>query len=251
MGGHGNTWFSNFDRHKGIMLPKKLNRHLAYLCGVIAGDGCLTYLRRLNKNGFTSVRYEMSIRMGKPRSLEVLEKCQRILRTFFNCDIPIQHIEYKPGKSALRQGFAKAETDKISLLGLFVYSKAVFLYLTRKLGLPYGRKARRVSVPDWVKKFKGRLVSFILGFFDADGCRSHVKWNTKYSPLYKTEKTYIYPSISIASMSESLIKDFSQFLRQNGIVNAAYKKKTGLWELMSHGNKNVANWDGLLKRWSV
>lgn len=228
--------FSNFDKHRGVRIPTRLNKKLAYLCGVLCGDGHLRYARRLRKEGYYSTTYSISIRMN---DLSVLEKCRNIYKDCFNLDVKIK--QYNSGSGR----FAKSKY----IPGIVFSSKAIFYYLTEKLEMKSGKKFTRIAIPQWVKKFKSRCASFVKGFYDADGYKStHTQRNyrkNKKNQLIKYE--YVYPLIGFSSKSKQILLDIVDFLKVNEITSDVYGQKTGIYKMRSVGNKNYSRWCALMR----
>lgn len=165
---------------KNINIPSKINNDLAYLCGVITGDGSINY--RENKK-------EYSIKcVGNPKDEK--EFYSKILRPkikiIFNCNVILKYHDSK------------------TTYGFTIYSKKLFEYLTNIIKLPYGKKYDKLSIPK-IFLCKNEFVNnFIKGLYDTDGCISFKKKHK--------EKPY-YPVITLSSKNKELIKSVSSFLK--------------------------------------
>jgi len=124
-----------------IKIPE-INDKVAYLAGVVAGDGNLNVCRR-KKGGY---HYRVNI-VGHKEDLEYLTT---LLNDLFN---------YKP--PVLR------DKRKANCYLINIYSAAIFFYFV-KLGFPAGKK-RDVSVPPRIAQNSTLFKHYILGLVDTDG----------------------------------------------------------------------------------
>lgn len=109
------------------------------------------------------------------------------------------------------------------------------------LGVPKGRKSKRVSIPSWVfqEKMENKL-SVVQGLFDAEG----------YVGIDKQrhgDKTYRYPYIGIDMTSKNIVNQIASILRENDIsvsINQrpprGWSKRTQ-WRIVVKGERRVSN----------
>lgn len=178
-----------------IETPKILTDDLAYLCGVLAGDGSISF--RESKG-----TYQLKC-VGNPKNEKLFYF--NILRPKFKRVFGfIPKIRYHDSKTTF---------------GFVVYSKILINYLIEFIGLPKGRKYDSLRIPEIFLNNRELLINFIRGVFDTDGC---ITFKRRY-------KDYpYYPVISIASRSELFVKDMTNVLKKIGLKVVEiynYKKK--------------------------
>lgn len=156
---------------------------LAYLSGVLAGDGSI-YTR--------PEKYDYIIKcVGNPKDEQ--EFYTEVVGPYFrNCFGFIPKIKLQ---------------DSGTTFGFVVYSKDIFQYLTKFVGLPNGKKYSNLRIPQLFAYNHEFMVNFIRGLFDTDGC-------VCFKKRYK-DKPY-YPVISLGSKSAVLIREVSCALKQLG-----------------------------------
>ena len=174
---------SRYDKKRGIILPQELTKDLAYLCGVLAGDGSI---------GFREKKYEYSIKcVGNPKDEKSF---------YFNIIGPkfkkifgfLPNIKYMDGGTTF---------------GFIVFSKSLVNYFTKIIKLPLGRKYDSLKIPKVFLDNEELLISFIRGVFDTDGCVSFKKRYCKYP---------YYPVICLSSRSNRFIKEIAKVLKRLG-----------------------------------
>ncbi|MBW2992338.1 hypothetical protein KY345_03935 [Candidatus Woesearchaeota archaeon] len=168
---------SSKDKIKEMVLPTELSEDLAYITGVLAGDGNI-FIRK-HKND-----YRVKC-VGNPKDEK--EFYQSILKPLFkkifNLDIDVKL------------------QDSGTTYGFYIYSKTLVKFFTNVLELPLGRKYNKLRIPDILKK--GKLVNhFIRGLADTDFCIR-----------FKRET---YPSIVGCSDSRHFMKEISEQLKKQG-----------------------------------
>ena len=168
------------DKRRGIITPKQISEDLAYLCGIIAGDGSIGYRRQKNE-------YCLKV-VGNPKDEKEFYH-QIIGPKFEKVFGMLPKMKYHDSKTTY---------------GFSVYSKTIYLYLVDYIKLPSGVKYATLKIPEIFLKSSNLTIAFIRGVFDTDGCICFKKRNKKYAN---------YPNISISSKSESFIKEISDFLR--------------------------------------
>ena len=100
---------------KKIKLPE-LNSKLAYFCGVLAGDGNIS---------FRDSRKEYVVRCrGNPKDEQNFyhKIISPLIKELFDIDVDLKKF------------------DKGSTYGFNIYSKQLFTFLTKTIGLPHGKK---------------------------------------------------------------------------------------------------------------
>lgn len=167
---------SRNDIKRGIKFPNELSPELAEEMGMHLGDGTLS-----KNNLYYSIRGD--IKEKEYYTSHVIPLYKRL----YNLDLrPLE-----------RQG----------LCGIEINSKGLFEFKNRVLGIPYGKKAHRITVPDCIKQSQSREVfrSFIRGVYDTDGC-------------YYMPKTKKYPRILLSIRSEVFLSEISEMLKQLGFL---------------------------------
>lgn len=164
-----------------IILPKKLSSDLAYLCGVLAGDGGLYFRKE---------KYEYFLKcVGNPADEKVFYK--KVIKPKF--------------KKIFKYSIKTRYLDQRTTFGFTIYSKKLIKYLSESIGLPIGWKYNKLKIPEIFKKKKVWLKNFVMGIFDTDGCICFKRRYRDYP---------YYPVISISSKSKMLIKDLSSVLKR-------------------------------------
>lgn len=166
---------------KGLVIPKIITPKLAYLCGIIAGDGSIC---RDHKD----FRYSLQI-VGNPKDEKELYHNVIVpyFKSVFNI-IPIAR--YFDGNTTY---------------GIKIFSKVLIMFLTREIGLPHGKKYSKLCIPKYFLNDKALLLAFVRGVFDTDGC---ITFKKKYKSFP------YYPVVSIASKSPEFIKEISNVLKK-------------------------------------
>jgi len=149
--------FSSKDKIKGLSLPEKVSRELAYLCGVFMGDGSI-YNRISKKEHVLKC-------VGNPKDEQAFYF--KIIGPYFR-----KVFGFLP---SLRY------YDSNTTFGFSVYSKALFDFLTKIIGLPSGKKYSLLKIPFIFKKDKLLVINVLRGLFDTDGCITFKK-NTRKHP---------------------------------------------------------------------
>jgi len=167
---------SKKDLEKGLKLPTKLTRDLAYIVGVLAGDGNIFV--RENKHD-----YRIKC-VGNPKDEKEFYKniLSPIFKKVFNINLDIRL------------------QDSGTTYGFYIYSKALVEYLTTIFELPKGKKYNKLKVPRIIRKNK-LVVHFIRGLADTDFCVTYKKKN---------------PAIIGASNSKKFMKEISIELKKMG-----------------------------------
>jgi hypothetical protein len=130
-------------------LPATWNADLAYLCGLLTGDGTLPNRVFRHPSGRIQKRYEIAFISEK------VDFIKEVYRPLFE-----NIFDLKPY-------ITKVTTNrKKPIFQCRIESKVVYLYLTEKLKLSSGKKARIAKVPPMPKEYE---VYFLAGLLDTDG----------------------------------------------------------------------------------
>lgn len=212
------------DVKKGVKLPTVISSNLAYICGILTGDGSI--YSREEKNDYIIKC------VGNPRDEQ--ELYTKIIAPLFKELFGfIPNICYQDSKTTY---------------GFVLYSKAIFTYLTEVIGMSRGKKYDTLCIPAIFKKEEYLLISFLRGLFDTDGCISFKK---KYKPVP------YYPVITLSSKSSRLIREVADILKEKQFkVVEIYDYKlfdkrikkgyTKISRLELNGKYNLLRWNELI-----
>ena len=171
---------SSKDVVKGLKLPKYISPDLAYIVGVLAGDGNI-FVRKDKKD------YRVKC-VGNPKD----EICfyKEILAPLFNKIFNIKlDLKYQ---------------DSNTTYGFYIYSKSLVQFFNKIFELPIGKKYDKLKIPALIKG-NNLTVDFIRGLADTDFCVTF-KGNRKF------------PSIVGSSKSKSFFKEISKELKKIGLT---------------------------------
>jgi len=201
-----------------VRIPEKIDQEVAYLCGMICGDGHLCIRPKKHE-------YSVYITGNLENEREFYED---ILRPMF---IKLFGIEPKVKIS-----------KRDNSVNLIIYSKSIVNFFSEKCGIPLGKKEHLVRIPDF---FRGTNLSrnFLQGFADAD-LGLCLKRRYREVPYY--------PVIGGSSKSKQIILDVSDVLRGLGITfslslddvvyDYRFGKETTRNMINIYGRKNVFLW---------
>ncbi|MFH1376760.1 MAG: LAGLIDADG family homing endonuclease [Candidatus Woesearchaeota archaeon] len=193
----------------------RITKKLAELCGIIVGDGCITYYK---KNG----DYKVEI-FGDYKELEYHSYIKTLFKEIFN-----------------KEPKTKLNKDGISLC---LHSKEVLDKLIG-LGIPIGKKKDVIRIPPKIMSNKGLTKCFIRGLADTD-----------FSVCFKKGGRIknSYPRITVEMHSKKLIKDIKLSLESLGITCYYYERTRntpfGIFQSYSldiNGNKKFEKWMRLI-----
>ncbi len=176
-------------------LPDTITDDLAYICGVLAGDGSI-WIRQS--------KYEYAIKcVGNPKDEKEFyhQIIHPLFLKVFNLNINVKFHDSK------------------TTYGFTIYSKALVTFFTKIIGLPCGKKYSSLKIPSLFKNNEDLLKSFIRGVADTDFCISFKK---------KYKSTGYYPVISGSSKSKLFIQEINEVLRKKGfktVLSLDYKRK--------------------------
>lgn len=177
---------------KQIKLPKNLDYNLAYLLGVIIGDG---HLADPNKSydKFTTYNSELRITDGYK---ETFISLSRIFEELFDYKPKIYSEKSKIGKEFYR---------------FVIRSKPLHRFLMKVCGIPTGKKFDKVDILSIIKNSPLEIQkAFITGFFDADGCIRLAQGK--------------YPEVSISQLNPRILYSIINVSKRIGIKwNGPYR----------------------------
>ncbi|MFH1589412.1 MAG: hypothetical protein ABIB43_02510 [archaeon] len=162
----------------------KITPELAYLSGVLMGDGSINVRKEKHD-------YEVSC-VGNPKDEKEFYQniVSPLIYKLFNKKVEPKH------------------HHKNTTYGVRFWSKEIVEFLTQKLEHPIGKKYNKIKIPTKIKRAK--LVSqFIRGVADTDFCISFKKRNKKIP---------YYPVISGVSKNKLFIEEIAIFLERKGIA---------------------------------
>ena len=182
---------SNKDKIKGIILPNRITSDLAYLCGILAGDGHINIREE---------KHDWLIKcVGNPKN-----------------EAEFYHIIVKPlFKRVFGLDLILKPQDSGETYGFCTWSRAIVTFLTEIVGLPYGNKYSKLKIPEIFVQHN-LIKDFIKGVADTDFYLG-LKRGSKIRP--------IYPVISGVSKSKNFIDEIATWLNQNGFHTNTYERK--------------------------
>lgn len=150
-----NTIAYSQNGQKKVILPKELTADLAYIIGFFQGDGHL--------------KKEKGERNFQEHSIYFYESDKEILNM-------INKLMYEQFGIYGNIYFQSNKTGKWNTLR--ICSKQIYLFFKNVLNLKTGKKVRGVNTPEIIKKSEiSAQLSFIRGFFDAEGSVGETKKN--------------------------------------------------------------------------
>lgn len=175
-----NLPLSGKDLRRGLRLPRFLSPELAYLSGILIGDGSICY-REDRKD------YVLSC-VGNPRDEQPLYRTVigPLFQRLFGF-VPSFKLHHRR-----------------TTFGFTLHSKTLFRYFTEVLGLCQGKKEQQLGIPSIFRQSPSLLIPLIRGIFDTDGC---ITFKRRYS-----EVPY-YPVIILSSKSKKLITETASILK--------------------------------------
>jgi|GEM_PF-353688 len=168
-----------------LKFPKLLSEELAEEIGLHIGDGTLSKTRNyFALRGYSRDEYEY-----------YTGHISKLYRSIYN---------FKP------KIFSRG-----SICGFEKCSKPIFMFKTKILGLPYGKKSHIVDIPKIIKESRNEkiIAACIRGILDSDGC------------IWFSENG-AYPRIDISSKSKSLIRSIGFYLEKMGFQPNLYYDDT-------------------------
>ena len=163
---------------KQIKLPKYLDHELAYLLGVIMGDG---HLANPNKSYDKLTTYNSEIRITDGHK-ETFIELSKIFEKLF---------DYKP------KIYSELSKTNKKFYRFVIKSKPMHRFLMSICKIPTGKKFNKIDILPIIKNSHLEIQkSFIIGFFDADGCIRLAQGK--------------YPEISICQLNPKILNSIIQ-----------------------------------------
>lgn len=130
--------------------------------------------------------------------------------------------------------------------GILIANQAVINRFIQE-GMPVGKKALNIGIPDGIKKNKKLYNHFLRGYFDTDGC---IHFQKSYgSVASKWQKQYRHrPVIEFSTVSATLCNDVQEMASQlnfnfrNKRPHKGKKDKNPAYRLRLEGKENVKRW---------
>jgi len=200
------------DLKRKINLPSVDTGELSEFFGILTGDG---YMGKYRNNHVIEIA---------GNSIKDKDYMENYVSNLFNSLFNIKpNINFRKDQNTMY---------------LRLQSRSVLEYLKNK-EFKEGLKGR-IKIPKWVKQNENLMIPFVRGFFDTDGCIS-----------FKKKEGKLYPSISIGSKSDFLLKDIKSFIDKKGISSyfatikhkgKRYKAPFQTYQLQINGYKNILLW---------
>lgn len=186
-----------------LIIPEEVenNALLAYETGLHIGDGNISYIPYKYQY---NIRYCFSL---KEDFLFVDEAFMPLFEELYHC---------KPNKFHLKD----------NTLLISVYSKKLFEFKTKILGLPIGKK-KEITIPKIFLKTESLMVNALAGIFDSDGCIKFIK------------EKHNYPQVRFTNISQKLMQQIKEILNQLEISSTLYKRPDNVYVLDVNGVKNL------------
>jgi len=214
-----NIELSRRDKEKGLILPTKITKELAYFSGVLVGDGHIRF-RKDERNYYIKCA-------GNPKNEK--EYYDNIIKPTVK---KLFGIEINPRLS-----------DGGTTYGFHFFSKALLMFLSDIIGLPTGAKSSIIKIPDIFKHDEDLLKSFICGYADTDFCLT-LKRRYKQIPYY--------PVIVGVSKSKRIIEEITEYLKNNGfrvsldldrkIIDNRFKRPIKMHRMQIYGHVQLVKW---------
>jgi len=176
--------FSLNDIKRGIKVPTEITSDVAYLSGILAGDG------HISKDYGNKIRNQINCG-GNPKDEKEFYKViiKNLWKTLFNLNLEPRDL----GDGTY---------------GIRFESKAILLFFTKIIGLPRGKKYDYLKIPSLFLKDRELILHFIRGLFDTDFGFCLCK-NQHAKPYY--------PEICFDSKSENFTKEIWKTLKILGL----------------------------------
>lgn len=170
---------------KKVVLPKEIDMKMAYLLGIICGDG---HLADPNKSYDKLTSYNSEIRITDQNK-----------ETFiFLGDIFFELFEYRPSI------YTEISKSGKPFYRFVIKSKPLHRFFMSVCGIAIGDKRGKTKIPNLIASAPLDLQKwFISGFFDADGCAMIIKNK--------------WPVIAITQYDERILKEISLISAKLGI----------------------------------
>ena len=222
-----NIRFSKTDIRKGLKFPDTLSEDLAYLCGVLSGDGCIS----INpKKG----NYAISL-YGNPKSdIEFYDyMIFPLFKNLFGIEVRPRLVDHK------------------TVYMIPIVSKALVEFFINVFDFPVGKKYDKLKFPTIIKSSQRCIISFIRGLADTDFCISLKKRNEEYGH---------YPVIACVSKSRILIEELSKEFAKLGLIgyesldykwfDKRFHKELTISRIELVGHKRLLKWMNTIGFWN-
>ena len=138
-------------RSKNLNKDLVLDEDMAYLIGVIIGDGHISNNTKSKTD--LSKDYQINIELT---NYDYLKEVELLFKKFVKTKSATHPLKKREGK---KQSWV-----------FRVRNKELYLYLTKIIGIPCGSKSGRLFIPENIMKGNDAIKkNFISGFFDTDG----------------------------------------------------------------------------------
>jgi hypothetical protein len=186
--------YSRHDLRRGIRIPTELTEDLAEFLGIVVGDGHVgTYT--LTKEKYHHVHYEALIAGNLKEKEYYTTYVNGLIERVFGIRFNHRPMEYT------------------NVFALRYCSKALFLFLSRVIGIPQRKDS--ITIPDCVMNSHNKIkAAFFRGLADADFCLT-----IKYKPRP-------YPVLQGAFKSQKLVENCSHLLKELGIENCTLREES-------------------------
>jgi len=194
-------------KSKHISIPVCLDKHLAEEIGVHLGDGFLS-----------DKKYDFRVKGDKNNE-----------RAYY--DVYLASLYWNLFKIKIKN------KDYGTSYGFEIYSKDIWLFKTRVLGISAGKK-NAIRIPLLIRDADtGIQCAFLRGLMDTDGS---FEFRSRYS------HNGYYPVISLATVSAALAKDALSMFLKLGFSARLYKKSNGSDEIYLYGYANFQRYEAMI-----
>lgn len=211
--------FSRVDLIRKVKLPKYINPSLSELIGIHIGDGSITDAFKDGKHAFIEYCGDSSDDSDYYK-IYVTDLIEKLF------------------------GIKPIVEDYDTWFKLVINSKAIFKFYTDVIGLPVGKKAKTVTMPNLILNSSKTIINrFLRGLIDTDGSLTFKK---------KFKERHYYPVIKITLASKPLISQVNNLLVNLGFTTYTYldvkrfdvrtNKTNIIHEVYLYGNKNLERW---------
>lgn len=211
--------FSQTDLEKGIVLPRELSPELSEIIGIHIGDGNIYYRGRSPEFAYSG---------NATCEKEYYEYISNLYKRVFSINV-------------------KPRTLQNNVYSIRIYSKALFLFFTQCLNIPYGYKANKIDLPTYIKTANKKIVlACVRGIMDTDFSLCFKK---------KHKKVHYYPVLTAGFASKKLVETLEDYLKKFGftvttckysVFDRRFNKKIIGYKIDLNGNRNIALWYKLI-----
>lgn len=205
-----------------MKIPKKVTPDLAYISGVLAGDGSISVREE---------KYDYCLKcVGNPKNEKKFYSL--ILKKLFK---KVFDIDIKPKLY-----------DSKTTYGFCIWSKSLINFLNQKLDIPIGSKYDKLKIHSTFKKSNNLVKNYIQGLADTDFCLSLKR---------RYRKAQYYPVIEGVSKSKKFMKEISNELKKMELnvseseistYDERVKKKIKVSRIDIYGHNELVKWMKLI-----